>query len=258
MGLDFQVRELIKSEDDTSYSLKDLKKLVSVIDLTSLNPNDNDQSIKLLTQKTTTALGNVAAICVYPEFLPLVVKNLPSPKVKIATVVNFPTGTEKLEDVLKQIKSSLKSGANEIDVVFPFAIHVKQPEEALAYIAECKKVCGKNIMKVILEISEFHHLEEVYKTSLNVIACGADFLKTSTGKSKHGATLESASAILIAIKSSGKKGVGFKASGGIKEISEALAYIRLAKKIMGERWVKPAHFRIGASGLLDNILAAKL
>ncbi|MBA2654512.1 MAG: deoxyribose-phosphate aldolase [Gammaproteobacteria bacterium] len=238
--------------DESPWTLQDLKLLLSVIDLTNLNLQETEESIAKLCQKADSSLGCVAAICVYPKFVPLVAEL--APKINIAAVANFPTGDEKLSDVLKQIQNAIESGAKEIDVVFPFSTYFKDGKtDALEFVKQCKKTCGKKLLKVILEISEFASSDQIYTVSNEVIDCGANFLKTSTGKSKHGATLESASVMLLAIHSQEKRAAGFKASGGIKEIKQALAYVKLAKKIMGDEWLDPTHFRIGASHLIDNI-----
>ncbi len=82
---------------------------------------------------------------------------------------------------------------------------------------------------------------------------GADFVKTSTGKVKTGATLEAAEAMLEAIRAAGRGGL--KVSGGVRSFSDAKAYADLAERMMGDGWVTPKTFRIGASSVLADLLA---
>jgi deoxyribose-phosphate aldolase len=146
-------------------------------------------------------------------------------------------------------------GANEIDVVFPYKDYLNgNTDKAFSYIAECQKICGTAALKVIIETSEFSQIETIYDVAKALIQLGVAFLKTSTGKTAQGATLETACTMLLAIKDS-RTQTGFKASGGIKTVLQAYAYIDLARSILGEDWVSPEHFRIGASSLLDDIVS---
>jgi deoxyribose-phosphate aldolase len=235
------------------YPRQELEKLIAIIDLTSLNPSDNEESIINLCKKAETPLGKVAAVCVFPQFIPLVKANL-GRGIRITSVTNFPTGKMSLETALADIHQAISAGANEMDVVMPYSLYKEGKEkEALDYIRECKKACGHNTLKVILETSEFDQLGDVYTLSKKVITTGADFLKTSTGKSSEGANIVKSGLILLAIKQCNSK-IGFKASGGIKAIWDANAQLGLAAKIMGEDWITSSHFRIGASGLVDEIM----
>lgn len=237
-----------------SITKDDLTKIVSVIDLTSLNTADTPNLITQLCAKAQTPVGNVAAVCVYPQFIPLVVDHLHGSGIKIASVANFPGGEFDFKTTSNEIKQALATGAHEVDIVFPYShyLHHNQ-DEALAFIADCKSVCSNHCMKVILETSAFESAKQIYTLSRGLISAGADFIKTSTGKTHQGATLETATPMLFAIKES-RKPVGFKASGGIKTIEDALSYIRLAEEVMSTDWVHPKNFRIGASSLLDNVL----
>ena len=109
-------------------------------------------------------------------------------------------------------------------------------------------------MKVILETGRLRSPENIAAASRDAIAAGADFIKTSTGKTEVSATLEAAEIMLAAIARSGRR-VGFKAAGGIRTTAQAGAYLALADRIMGPDWAAPESFRFGASGLLDDLLA---
>lgn len=231
----------------------DIAKIISLIDLTSLNDEDTNESILTLCKKAITPMGSVAAVCVYPRFVKLAADFF-SGKMKIATVVNFPHGADPLDEVIALIHQSIQDGADEIDVVFPYANFLSGDETgAVDFIRTCKKACGHHLLKVILEIGALKESQIIFKISQAALSAGADFIKTSTGKIPTGATPEAALAMLLAIKSS-HKNAGIKISGGIRTIEQALEYISLAETIMGNHWVTPNHFRIGASSLLDKLL----
>lgn len=222
------------------------KKLFSLLDLTRLHDNDTAESITTLCQRACEL--QVAAVCVYPSFVTDAVHALKGTSIKVATVVNFPDGTDTLETILTTIKQSLTDGAEEIDIVFPYRRYLEEDTQApLDIIKSCKRLAST--LKVILETGVISDLSMIERISKEVIAAGADFLKTSTGKVSVGATLDAARAMLHAIKASGH-GVGFKASGGIRTYEQALQYIQLAKNIMGVNWITPQFFRIGTSGIL--------
>lgn len=232
----------------------DLLSILKLIDLTSLNDSDNAETISALCQKATLANVHVAAVCVYPSFVGLVKKLLVDRPIRIATVANFPQGTDSLENVLSIIRQAMLEGAHEIDVVFPYRDYLKgEKEQSYDFIRACKAVCGEKVLlKVILETGALLSAAIITEVSYNVCHAGADFLKTSTGKITTGATLEAAQAMLAVIKKIPRP-IGFKASGGVRTIPEAKQYIQLAENIMGRAWVTPEHFRIGASQLVDEI-----
>lgn len=237
------------------------KKIISLIDLTSLNDSDTEETITALCQKANTALGSVAAVCVYPQFVKLAKSKLQNTPVKIATVANFPHGKDSLENVLSSIQQSIQDGADEIDVVFPYEKFLQgEVEFVVDFIRACKKICGKEILlKVILETGALKDSQIISAASVNALKAGADFIKTSTGKTAAGATPEAATVMLVAIKEMTEelhRSFGFKASGGVRTIEQAKQYLTLADKIMGPDWVTPKTFRLGASQLLDVVLVS--
>jgi deoxyribose-phosphate aldolase len=227
-----------------------IKDVFSLLDLTSLQDTDNAASIAALCRKAQEPGLEVAAVCVYPPFVHDAVTDLAKTTIKVATVVNFPRGDETLDVISASIRQALADGATEIDMVFPYKQYLQgKKSNALHKVRACKELVGKNILlKVILETGVIDNLSVIEQLSTELIAAGADFLKTSTGKVSVGATIEAAAVMLSAIKSSGAN-TGFKASGGIRTIEQALQYIRLAEDIMGVEWVTPRHFRIGTSGI---------
>ena len=240
-------------------------KVLSLMDLTRLEANDSAESIQMLCQQMVGChdLAHAvypAAVCVYPEHIRIVKKALASfslPSVNIATVVNFPSGNEPVEDTILAVQSAISLGANEIDVVFPWEAYLGKNESAAAYmVKECKHVSkDKVLLKVILETGELKSSDLIYGASRLAIESGADFIKTSTGKVKVNATLQAASSMLKAIKDSGSLTCGFKASGGIRTVEEANRYLMLTDSLMGSQWISAKTFRFGASGLLNDVFA---
>lgn len=229
------------------------QKIFSLLDLTSLNETDNEKVISTLCHHAHGSLGSVAAVCVYPSFVKQAADALVGTPVKIATVANFPHGNEALESVISTIKTSLANGAQEIDLVFPYQRYLAGEKIAACdVITTCKKLCGNHTLKVILETGLLQDLNLITEVSQDVIAAGADFLKTSTGKVAIGATVEAATAMLAVIKKSTRP-VGFKASGGIRTLGQAMQYIHLAEEMIGFDWVMPSHFRLGASRLIVDL-----
>ena len=112
---------------------------------------------------------------------------------------------------------------------------------------------GPGIVKVIIESGELPDQAAIDRATHFAIANGADFVKTSTGKTPISATPEAAEIILEAIELCGLP-VGFKASGGIRTVGDARIYLELAEQIMGEGWVSPDTFRFGASAVLDELV----
>ncbi len=231
-------------------------RLLTLIDLTSLAASDTPEQIAALCAKALAAPVSVAAVCVYPRFIETVCARLHATSIKCAAVANFPEGNGALAEVVADIKNSIAQGAQEIDVVFPYrAFLLGAITDAQDFIRQCKITCGSTVLlKVILETGALPAARIAEVTEL-VIAAGADFVKTSTGKISVGATLEAAEIILRTIKAT-QKSVGFKVSGGVRSLEQAASYLTLAADIMGAAWVSPATFRIGASQLFDAIIAS--
>lgn len=235
------------------------KTILHLIDLTSLNDDDSEESIILLCQKACSEVGNVAAICVYPKFIKIAHSTLqkcPIKDIKIATVINFPAGEDNIEKVILDTQEAVNLGANEVDLVFPYKQFIKgNTKLASSMIKACKKACGEHVLlKVIIESGELKQQALIESACQIAISAGADFIKTSTGKVKINATLQAAEIILACISRSKNKAIGFKAAGGISSVEEAEKYLNLAETIMGSEWIKASHFRFGASSLLNDVL----
>lgn len=227
-----------------------------LLDLTSLNDADDAGSTAALCTKAVTPAGNVAAVCLWSQFVPQAKQLLAGTGIKVATVVNFPGGSLPAEKVTAHIAQALADGADEIDVVMPYAAIMAGQggdQRAADHLAACRAACGKATMKVILESGALAKPALVERAAAVAVAAGADFLKTSTGKVPAGATLGAARIMLSACRDAGRP-VGFKASGGIRDVETAAQYLALADEVCGPGWVSPATFRFGASGLLDALL----
>lgn len=229
---------------------------LSLLDLTNLKDDCTPEQIVTLCGRAQSAFGPTAAICIWPRFV-MQARTLlgPDSPIRIATVVNFPSGEMKTEDVLAETRDAAADGADDIDLVIPYRALAKGDEKSVTdMVSAVKAACGPAILKTILETGELKDISLIRRASDLSIAAGADFIKTSTGKVGVNATLEAADIMLQAIRDSRKK-VGFKPAGGISTVADAALYLSLADTIMGEDWVMPSTFRFGASGLLDDINA---
>jgi deoxyribose-phosphate aldolase len=234
-----------------------IQQMVSLIDLTNLSDDCDQAAIKTLCAQTETPVGHVAAVCVWPAFVADVTRILgQNSPVRIATVVNFPSGDEPLETTCAAIEKALNDGANEIDYVLPYNALINGNKEIVTNSLQKIRSCTPEyaLLKVILETGKLNS-SELIRTAANIaIEQGADFIKTSTGKAPVNATLESATIMLDAIAQTSRN-VGFKAAGGIKTAGEANAYLNLSEELIGQDWANSSHFRFGASSLLQDALS---
>ena len=232
------------------------KILINLLDLTSLHEDDTNTRIEKLCQRAQTPYGNVAAVCVYPRFIKVAQDSLQDHSIKIATAVNFPQGGTNFDKLKKDIAYSLSQGADEIDAVLPYTHFLNGDIETCNTFFNAVKSeldPKKTPLKIIIESGAFPHASQIVEATRFCVDNGASFIKTSTGKTDVSATPEAANIILETI-ASGRRNVGFKASGGIKSTADAKQYLTLAINIMGYKWISPKNFRIGASSLLDSLL----
>ncbi len=229
---------------------------LSLLDLTNLRDDCDNAAIENLCLRAQTPYGNSAAICIWPRFVAHARQVLGAGHpVRIATVVNFPSGDLAVADVVEETRKAVEDGTDEIDLVIPYKALITGDEAAVTEMVEAvRAACPQSTLKVILETGEIRDMSLVKRASELAIAAGADFIKTSTGKVQVNATLEAADIMLRAIRESRAK-VGFKPAGGISTVADADLYLRLAESILGPNWIMPSTFRFGASSLLDDILA---
>lgn len=239
--------------------IENAKRGIALMDLTRLGADDTMADIDHLIAKTVTTYGAVAAVCVWPKFAHHAVQSLAGTGVKVCAVADFPDGSgdkKRIGDAIDQIG---EAGANEVDLVLPYRAFLAG-EIALAEqaVAHARKLCGTSLkLKVILETGILQDAPAITDASKLALAMGADFLKTSTGMTAVSAKIPAARLMLAAIKDFGlntQQPIGFKASGGIRDLARASLFLELADQVMGSEWVTRNHFRIGASALLDDLI----
>ena len=228
---------------------------VSLVDLTDLADDARANQAAALTARALALPVPVAALCLWPRFVAQTRKALGNSTIKLATVVNFPHGGEDIPATCEETRRAVDEAADEIDLVLPWRAFLDgRASDAAKMIRAVRNNCGKAHLKVILETGALLEEKSIRAASRLALAEGADFLKTSTGKIAISATPDAARFMLEEIKASGQN-IGFKASGGLRSFEQARLYFDLAEEIMGIGWAVPKHFRYGASGLLDTLLA---
>jgi len=226
---------------------------LACLDLTSLNDGDTAADIEALCKRAQTAHGLVAAVCVWPRFVAQARTALPA-SIKVAAVANFPDGSLDLQRTLADVAEIAQAGGDEVDVVLPYrALMAGQTTEVAEFLSEVRFASRPLTLKVIIESGELATTERIAQATRMALAAGADFVKTSTGKTKVGATPEAAATMLKEIKASGLPAAGFKASGGVRSVADAAGYIEQARDVLGEEALNPQRLRFGASGLLTDI-----
>ncbi|HEO9432553.1 TPA: deoxyribose-phosphate aldolase [Enterobacter hormaechei subsp. steigerwaltii] len=245
--------------DLTASSLRALK----LMDLTTLNDDDTNEKVIALCHQAKTPVGNTAAVCIYPRFIPIARKTLKeqgTPDVRIATVTNFPHGNDDIEIALAETRAAIAYGADEVDVVFPYRALIAGNEQVgFDLVKACKDACAaaKVLLKVIIETGELKEEALIRKASEISIKAGADFIKTSTGKVPVNATPESARIMMEVIRDMGvSKTVGFKPAGGVRTAEDAQQFLAIADELFGADWADSRHYRFGASSLLASLLKA--
>ena len=242
-----------------------LKFLYSCIDLTSLNTEDNKESIWKFTETVNDFEGsrpdirNVAAICVYPNFVSTVKEALTADNVKIASVAaGFPSSQTFIEVKIAEVSLAVSEGADEIDIVLNAGTFFEENwEELCQEMEEIKEACRNAHLKVILETGLLKTAANIQKATILSMYSGADFIKTSTGKVYPGASPEAVYVICQTIKEYfriHRKKIGVKVSGGVRTAEDAINYYTIVKEVLGNEWLNPQLFRIGASSLAINLL----
>jgi deoxyribose-phosphate aldolase len=235
------------------------RRLLSLIDLTSLNESDDDISIVKLAALASTDAGRVAAVCTWRRLVPVACRALRGSEIPVAAVANFPAGGADIAAAAAETAAAITDGATEVDVVFPYREFLAGNSQiGLDLVRACRSVCGDGArLKVILETGALATAEHIRRAADIAIDGGAHFLKTSTGKTTPGATPAAAAVLLEAIADAAGRGltVGIKVSGGIRTLSQASAYLDLYEARFGAGSALPSNFRIGASALVQELLA---
>lgn len=261
-------RRTVKKSWQTAWLLK----AITLIDLTTLGGDDTPGNVKRLCAKARQpvrpeilcALGatdlpiHTGAVCVYPQMVPTAVKALEGSNIPVASVAAaFPHGLAPLKTRLEEIRLAVESGAAEIDIVITRSYVLRNEWNALYdEVAACREACGDAHLKTILATGELGTLTNVARASLVSMMAGSDFIKTSTGKEGVNATLPVALVMTRCIREFEERlgqSVGFKPAGGMRTAKSALEMMMLMKEELGNRWLEPHLFRIGASTLLTDI-----
>ncbi|GAA5618584.1 deoxyribose-phosphate aldolase [Brucella anthropi] len=261
-------RRSVKKEYQAAWLIR----AIQCIDLTTLAGDDTAGRVRRLCAKARRpvredileALGladagiTTGAVCVYPTMVPHAVKALEGSGIPVASVATgFPAGLTPLPLRLAEITYAVEQGAHEIDIVITRE-HVLTQNWSALYdeIAAMREVCGDAHMKAILATGDLNTLTNVYRASMVAMQAGSDFIKTSTGKEDVNATLPVSLTMVRALRDYGElsgRSVGFKPAGGLKTAKDALAWLTLMKEELGNRWLEPDLFRIGASSMLGDI-----
>jgi deoxyribose-phosphate aldolase len=230
------------------------RRALALVDLTNLDDHVTSDDIDVLCARALGPHGHTAAVCVWPAWVRQAVAAVHGAEVRVATVVNFPAGGSDIGPVVTQTVNALADGADEIDLVLPYRAWLAGDVATAAAMVSAVRACVTSParLKVILETGSYPDIAAIGRAAKFVIDLGADFVKTSTGKTSRSATPEAARAILEQIRTCAKP-VGIKPSGGIRTLDDASTYLALADEIMGAGWATPFTFRFGASGLLDAL-----
>ena len=230
---------------------------ISLLDLTSLSEDGTEEQIAGLCRRAMAPAPGArpaAAVCVLPRFVGSARRALSGSGVRVAAAAgDFPSGQAPLVERLAEIRRAVADGADEIDAPATF---VRNPDAVAAReVAAMREACGGAALKVILETGALGSPDRIRRAAEAAIAEGADFLKTSTGKVAPGATPDAVRRLLECAAAAGRR-VGVKASGGIRTRGDAFRWLDLAEEILGAGALEPPRFRIGASSLLDDLVAA--
>src|SRR5215213_6716516 len=265
VGIEERVDRLTKRSIKKSSKVHALKLALAMIDLTTLEGADSPGKIRQMCYKAKhlhdgmADVPHVAAVCVYPTLVRLAKQELKDSGINVAAVATgFPSGQYPLNVKLDDTRYAVGEGADEIDMVISRG-HFLAGDYNYVFdeIGQVKQACGSAHLKVILETGELGQYDQVRKASDLAMHAGADFIKTSTGKVTPAATLPVTLVMLEAIRdfyhATGKK-IGMKPAGGIATAKVAIQYLVVLRETLGQDWMTPDLFRIGASRLANDIL----
>jgi deoxyribose-phosphate aldolase len=265
VGADFRAATLATRSIKTTAKQTAIDLAISMIDLTTLEGQDTPGKIKALCSKarrpdpSDPTVPPVAAVCVYPDLVATAKQALGNSGIKIASVATaFPSGRASLAVRVQDTRDAVAAGADEIDMVIDRGAFLSgRYSEVFDEIVAVKEACGGAHLKVILETGELATYDNVRRASWLAMLADADFIKTSTGKIAPAATLPVTLVMLEAVRdfrdATGRQ-VGVKPAGGIRNTKDAIRYLVLVNETVGEDWLTPEWFRLGASSLLNDLL----
>ncbi len=265
-GVDARVRDLERRQLGKTAREAALGWAMSVVDLTTLEGADTPGRVRDLCSKALHPCSSMpdlprpAAVCVYPAFVKQAKAHLAGSDVKVACVATaFPSGQYHLATRLGEVEAVVEDGVDEVDMVINRGAFLSGDHQRVGdEIRAVKQAAGPAHLKVILETGELATYDNVRRASDIAIQAGADFIKTSTGKIKPAATLGVTLVMLQAIRAhhleTGQR-LGMKPAGGIASGDDAIKFFCLVKETLGEAWLDKSLFRIGASSLVDKLIA---
>ena len=229
--------------------------MLSKVDHTLLKPEATWPQIQTLCDEAIA--NHCASVCINTCYVKQAVEYMAG-RVPVCCVVGFPLGAMDTASKAFEARTAVENGASEVDMVINIGwLKNKQYDDVRNDIAAVKAAVGDKILKVIIETCLLTEEEKIKMCDI-VPEAGADFIKTSTGKVYPGASLEAAYVMCLAIKEyfekTGRR-VGFKAAGGVSTTADAVNYYTVVKEVLGEEWLTPEYFRIGASRLANNLVA---
>ena len=242
-----------------------LKTIFQCIDFTTLEAFDNETKIndfcsKALSFKDNDLHISVPAVCIYSPFVRQAKELLRGSGIKVATVAcAFPSGQMPFELKRREVEYCVEQGADEVDMVISRGTFLAgRLDEVYEEIKSVREACAPPVrLKVILETGELKSVENIRRASEIAINAGADFIKTSTGKSPVSATPLAAIIMCDTIQENYEatgRMVGFKPAGGMSTIDDALTYFYIVREVLGERWLNKDYFRVGTSRLAGKVM----
>jgi deoxyribose-phosphate aldolase len=265
VGAEERAASLAKRSIKKSSKLWALDLAIRCIDLTTLEGADTPGKVAALCSKAIrpqpgdASIPSVAAVCIYPALVPEAVEHVHGTEVRVASVATaFPSGQTFTSIKLAETRDAVAAGADEIDMVIDRSAFLSGHfQKVYDEIQAVKEACGQAHLKVILETGELGTYDNVRRASILAMAAGADFIKTSTGKVQPAATLPVSLVMMEAIRDFQREtgtAVGFKPAGGIRTAKQAIAYLVVLYETLGQDWMTPERFRLGASSLLNDVL----
>ena len=265
VALETRAADLATRSIKTHAKEQGLKMAVAMMDLTTLEGMDSPGKVRHLCSKAVTPLPqradvpSCAAVCVYPDLVPIAVEATAGTGVQVASVATgFPSGRTDRRTKLREVELAVKAGATEIDMVIDRGAFLCGGDRLVHdEVRAVKDACGDAHLKVILETGELRTYDNIRRACRVAILGGADFVKTSTGKVSPASQRPVVLLMLEAVRDhyleTGRM-VGVKAAGGIRAAKDALRYLVLVNETCGDRWMTPEWFRFGASSLLNDVL----
>jgi deoxyribose-phosphate aldolase len=264
VGLEERASSLAKRSIKKGSKVAGLKMAIAMMDLTTLEGKDTPGKVVAMCRKAMLPherldVPSCAAVCVYPNLVPIAKRALGGSKVKVASVATaFPSGQSPLSVKLDDVRRAVGFGADEIDMVIDRGAFLRGDYgKVFEEIAKTKEACGPAHLKVILETGELGSYDAVRLASEIAIDAGAHFIKTSTGKVQPAATLPVTLVMLETIRDHMDRGgrmIGMKPAGGVRSAKQALQYLCVVNETLGPDWLDPDWFRFGASALLNDVL----